>query len=130
MRRIGLLVVSLSVVLAAGGSAKAQVAGSTSIAVAVEELREVAVGWSARKHILGKAVYNEKNEKVGAIDDVIVTPARAISYVIVGVAGFVGIGRHDVAIPAQLLQERDGKFILPGASKEAIKALPRFEYAK
>src|SRR2546428_10679189 len=120
MRRIGLLVVSLSVVLAAGGSAKAQVAGSTSIAVAVEELREVAVGWSARKHILGKAVYNEKNEKVGAIDDVIVTPARAISYVIVGAAGFVGIGRHDGAIPAQLPPSRDWELILPGPSQQAV----------
>jgi len=28
------------------------------------------------------------------------------------------------------LTKRDGEFILPGASKEAIKALPRFEYAK
>ena len=28
------------------------------------------------------------------------------------------------------LQEKDGKYTLPGATKEAIKAMPRFEYAK
>jgi len=44
--------------------------------------------------------------------------------------GFVGLGRHDVAIPVTQLKQQDGKFVLPGATKEAIKALPRFEYAR
>jgi sporulation protein YlmC with PRC-barrel domain len=131
MKRIGLLlVVSLIVVLGSGRSVTAQVAGSTTIGVAVEELRAVAVGWSARKQILGRVVYNEKNEKVGVIDDIIVTPERAVSYVIVGAGGFIGVGRHDVAIPVEHLQQRDGKLVLQGATKEAIKALPKFEYAR
>ena len=45
--------------------------------------------------------------------------------------GFAGMGRHDVAIPVQQIQlQDDGKFVLPGATKDAIKSLPRFEYAK
>ncbi len=44
--------------------------------------------------------------------------------------GFVGLGRHDVAIPINQLQEQDGKYVLSGATKEAIKALPKFEYAR
>ncbi len=116
--------------LASGGSATAQVAGSTTIGVTVEELSAVAVGWSAEKQIPGKAVYNEKNERVGTIDDIIVTPERAVSYVIVGAGGFVGVGRHDVAIPVERLRVQDGKFVLAGATKEAVKALPKFEYAK
>ena len=48
---------------------------------------------------------------------------------IVGAGGFVGVGRHDVAIPVTHLNQKDGKFILPGATKDAIKALPKFEYA-
>ena len=88
------------------------------------------MGWSAKKQILGKPVYNEKNEKVGAIDDIIVTPERAVSYVIVGAGGFVGVGRHDVAIAVERLRSEEGKFVLPGATKEAVKGLPKFEYAK
>ncbi len=42
----------------------------------------------------------------------------------------MGVGRHDVAIPVNQLKQLDGKFVLPGATKEAIKALPKFEYAK
>jgi sporulation protein YlmC with PRC-barrel domain len=130
MKRMGLLVLCCIVLLAPGGYAAAQVAGSTTLGVTVEELKAVAIGWSAKKQILGKPVYNEKNVRVGRIDDIIVTPERAVSYVIVGAGGFVGLGRHDVAIPVNQLQEQDGKYVLPGATKEAIKALPKFEYAK
>ncbi len=68
--------------------------------------------------------------RVGRIDDIIVTPERAVSYVIVGAGGFVGLGRHDVAIPINQSQEQDGKYVLSGATKETIKALPKFEYAR
>src|SRR5712664_2143637 len=87
MKRMGLLVLSCIVLLAPGGYAAAQVAGSTTLGVTVEELKAVAIGWSAKKQILGKPVYNEKNVRVGRIDDIIVTPERAVSYVIVGAGG-------------------------------------------
>jgi hypothetical protein len=35
-----------------------------------------------------------------------------------------------VAIPVNQLKQEDGKFVLPGTTKEAIKVLPKFEYAK
>jgi sporulation protein YlmC with PRC-barrel domain len=130
MKRIGVLGLSCIMLLAPGGDAASQVAGSTTLGVSVEEVKAVAIGWSAKRQILGKAVYNEKKEQVGRIDDIIVTPERAISYVIVGAGGFVGLGRHDVAIPVNQLQQQDGKYVLSGATKEAIKSLPKFEYAK
>ena len=48
---------------------------------------------------------------------------------IVGTGGFIGIGRHDVAIPVTQIIEQDSKLVLPGASKDAVKAMPQFEYA-
>jgi predicted ATP-dependent Lon-type protease len=130
MRRIATIILLCIVVLASGGYAGAQVAGSTTVGVTVEELKEVAVGWSAKKQIPGQRVYNEKNERVGVIDDLIITPDRAVSYAIVGAGGFVGLAKHNVAIPVGQLKQEDGKFVISGATKEAIKALPKFEYAK
>ena len=130
MKRLGLIALSCTVLLASPGHAPAQVAGSIRLGVAVEEMRALAVGWSAKKQILRQVVYNEQNQKVGAIDDLIIAPDTSVSYVIVGAGGFVGVGRHDVAIPVNQLKQQDGKFVLPGATKEAIKALPKFEYAK
>ena len=118
------------VILMSAASAGAQVAGSSTIGVTKEEIKAVMEGWSAKKAILGKAVYNDKNEKIGTIDDLIITPDRSVSYVIIGAGGFLGIGKHDVAIPISQLKLEKDKFILPGATKEALKAMPKFEYAK
>lgn len=118
------------VVVGSAGRLEAQVAGSTTIGVTVEELKAVAIGWSAKKKILGKAVYNDKNEKIGVVDDLIVTPDRSLSYAIIGAGGFLGIGKHDVAIPVGQFKEDKGKIVLAGATKDALKAMPKFVYAK
>jgi hypothetical protein len=65
--------------LLASGHTLAQVAGSTTIGVAVAEMDEVAVGWSAKKKILGMTVSNENNEKVGKVDDIIIAPDKGVS---------------------------------------------------
>ena len=118
------------IVVGVGGEIDAQVAGSTTVGVSVEELKVVALGWSAKKKILGKAVYNEKNEKIGVVDDLIITPDKAVSYAIIGAGGFVGMGKHDVAVPIGQFKEDKGRLVLAGATKDALKAVPKFEYAK
>jgi sporulation protein YlmC with PRC-barrel domain len=107
---------------------RTQVAGSTTIGVTQEEMKVVATGWSAKKDILGKAVYNDSNQKIGTVDDLIISPDRTVSFAIIGVGGFVGVGKHDVAIPVKNLKG-EGKLMLSGATKEALKALPEFKYA-
>ena len=124
------LVVFTSLVIAAGAAdAVAQTAGST-VSVSTTELREVAMGWSAKKQILGKGVYNNIGEKVGDINDLIVAPDKAVSYAIVGVGGFLGVGEHEIAVPVGQLKQLEGKIVLPGATKDALKEAPKFEYAK
>jgi len=118
------------VVVGSAGRLGAQVAGSTTIGVSVEEVKAVAIGWSAKKKILGKAVYNDKGEKIGVVDDLIVTLDRSVSYAIIGAGGFLGLGKHDVAIPVGQFKEDKGKIVLAGATKDALKAMPKFEYAK
>ena len=106
-----------------------QVVGSTTLGIAYAELRDVTTGWSTKKQVLGKKVFNDSGETVGKIDDIIVSPDKAVSYAIIGAGGFLGVGRHDVAIPVNQLKENDGKFILAGATRDAIKDMPEFEYA-
>jgi sporulation protein YlmC with PRC-barrel domain len=121
--------ICLTVAISAGNT-YAQVAGSSTIGVTQEEVKMVARGWSAKKKILGKAVYNDAKQKVGTVDDLIITPEKSVSYAIIGVGGFLGMGKHDVAIPVNQLKADQDRIILPGATKEALKAMPTFEYAK
>ena len=108
----------------------AQVAGSTPLGVTVTELQAVVKGWSVKRTVLGQPVYNDKNEKVGSVDDIIITPDKAVSYAIVGTGGFLGLAKHDVAIPVSQFKLVDNKLVLPGATKEALKAIPEFQYAQ
>jgi len=129
MRCAGILMVA-TIILVTPTTLRAQVAGSTLLGVAAAEMREITMGWSAKRQILGQAVFNEKNERIGAIDDIIVAPNKAVSYAIIGAGGFLNVGRHGVVIPVNRLKLVDGKIILNGATKEALKQMPPFEYAR
>jgi sporulation protein YlmC with PRC-barrel domain len=113
-----------------GQTKAAQVAGTTLLGVTVTELQEVTKGWSVKRKILGQPVYNDNKERVGTVDDLIVTPDKAISYAIVNAGGFLGLAKHYVAIPVSQLKLVDKKLVLPGATKEALKASPEFQYAQ
>jgi len=118
-----------SLVLIAPNVARAQVAGSTLIGVAQAELRDVALGWSAKRQVLGQPVFNDQNERIGTVDDVIIAPDKAISYAIINAGGFLHVAKHDVAVPVSQLKQDDGKLVLAGATRDALKAIPEFEYA-
>ncbi len=128
MKRTSIMMLA-SIALITSTLAQAQVAGSTLTGIAAAELREVTLGWSAKRQVLGQAVFNDKNERIGAVDDIVVAPDKAVSYAIIGAGGFLGVGRHDVAIPVNQLTQVDGRFVLAGATKDALKAMPSFEYA-
>ena len=53
--------------------------------------------WRASK-LVGVDVYNEANEKIGDINDVILDKSGKVANVIIGVGGFLGMGEHDVAV--------------------------------
>ena len=109
----------------------APVAGTTTaIAVPADELVILAKGWSATKQIIGKNAYNEKGEKVGVVSDLIIAQDKAVSCAIIGTGGFLGVDKHDVAIPVNQLKMEEGKITLPGATKDAVKAMPTIQYPK
>ena len=123
-------VIALLLVSAATTKVPAQTAGETKLGVTVIELSDIIKGWSARRQILGHHVYNDKNEKIGEVEDIIISPERSASYAIVSTGGFLGIGSHDVAIPAAQLKESNDRLVLPGATKETLRSMPRFEYIR
>jgi sporulation protein YlmC with PRC-barrel domain len=53
--------------------------------------------WRASK-LVGVNVYNDANEKIGDINEVILDKSGKVSNVILGVGGFLGMGEHYVAV--------------------------------
>lgn len=128
MQKLALLAVCAAATLMPAPRALAQVAGEATLGVTVEEMKLVVLGWSAKKKLLDADVYNNKGERIGEIDDIIVSPTRSVSHAIIEVGGFLGIGEHHVAIPMDQIKFVGNRFVLGGATKAALKAMPEFRY--
>ncbi|GAB7523632.1 PRC-barrel domain-containing protein [Paraburkholderia sp. 2C] len=85
-------------------------------------------GFRASK-LAGATVYNRDKDRIGTIDDLILSPADRNAFAIVSVGGFLGIGKHYVAVPFSSLQISDKQVLLPDATKQSIESLPEFKYA-
>ncbi len=59
--------------------------------------------WRASK-LAGIDVYNEANEKIGDINEVILDRSGNVANVILGVGGVLGLGEHYVAVPFNKLK--------------------------
>lgn len=59
--------------------------------------------WRASK-IMGLDVYNEANEKLGDINEMIVDKDGKVHAVVIGVGGFLGMGEHDIAVSMDKLK--------------------------
>ena len=126
------IVMFASIALMTSIVAQAQVAGSAIPGVTALELRELAtLGWSAKRQVLGVPVFNDKGERIGTVDDIVMAPDMARAYAIIGVGGFLGVGKRNVAIRlTRLIRQVDGSFVLVGATNDVLKALPPFEFAR
>jgi sporulation protein YlmC with PRC-barrel domain len=53
--------------------------------------------WRASK-LVGVSVYNNSDEKIGDINDLILDSSGRVANVVIGVGGFLGMGEHNVAV--------------------------------
>ncbi|MDR6376182.1 PRC-barrel domain-containing protein [Paraburkholderia caledonica] len=130
MNKSFLTLAALTAIALAPVHSYAQVVGTQTLGVTIEESSAILQGWSVRKSILNKPVFNEEGQRVGVVHDIIVAPDRSVSFAIIAANQFLGVAQHDVAIPVEQLDFEDGKLLLRGATKAAIKQLPTFQYAK
>jgi sporulation protein YlmC with PRC-barrel domain len=54
--------------------------------------------WRTSK-IVGLSVYNDNNESIGSVNELLADKSGNIKAVVIGVGGFLGVGEHLVAIP-------------------------------
>jgi sporulation protein YlmC with PRC-barrel domain len=105
------------------------VAGGVVLGVTVAETDALAFGYRITK-LLNQEVRNDKGEKIGKTEDFIVKSDGTVTFAIIDVGGFLGIGAHRVAIPVSQISAVKPHVVVPGATKDALKALPEFRYAK
>ena len=118
---------TLLVALGLVSPALAQGAKQT-IVLSVVDPSTLTTGYRSSK-VIGSTVFNEANEEIGKIDDLIVTPKDSVPYAVISVGGFLGMGSHYVVVPASSLEVDSKRMLLRGATKDSLKALPSYSYS-
>jgi hypothetical protein len=102
-------------------------AGSgADIAVVTEQKSDQ---WLASK-LIGTSVYNESNEKIGSINDLLLDNNGTTMAAIVGVGGFLGLGEKKVAVHPKSLRfarSNEGDKVMFNVSKDELKQAAEFK---
>ena len=80
---------------AAGPPAASTPAASTTASTSAQ--------WRASK-LVGVNVYNDQDEKLGSISEILLDKSGKVDGVIVGVGGFLGMGSHDIKVELSKLK--------------------------
>ncbi|MBI3700152.1 MAG: PRC-barrel domain-containing protein [Afipia sp.] len=107
------------------GAALAQTANTSTSpsASAISTAQDVKGSWRASK-LVGLNVYNDGNEKVGDINEVLLDNSGKVSAVILGVGGFLGVGEQNVAVNFDQLKWVDAPVKTSSASGTAPMGAP------
>jgi sporulation protein YlmC with PRC-barrel domain len=76
-------------------------------------------------------VYDQGNNKIGDVDDVLLGADGKINALVIGVGGFLGIGEKHVIVPfaAVKADRKDNKWqLVMNSSKDELKSAPGFKY--
>lgn len=83
--------------------------------------------------IVGSSVYNDHNDKIGSIDDLVIGSDHSL-HAVLSVGGFLGMGSKMVEVPFDKLEfgntkgGSDNRVVLPGTTKEQLTSMPDFHY--
>jgi hypothetical protein len=121
--------VLIGLLLVAPIALRPELARSQAVHLVEVDLKIVGAGYRTSK-LLESAVYNDTNEKIGELDDIILSTDGKASFAILEVGGFLGIGERLVALPFESLKIDKGgkKIVLPGGSKSELERLAEFKY--
>ena len=118
------LALSASVLALAGSLA---VAPSSRLMAATSSLSTM--HWLA-SDIYKADVYDNAEDKIGVVTDLILDNSGNVTTAVVGVGGFLGAGKKEVAVPFKDLKvvTRDNKdWLVLNQTKEELKMAPAFE---
>src|ERR1700733_15977541 len=107
-----------SVLLA--GVAFAQTAATDSANMTPARVSDSSVrgDWRTSK-VVGLSVYNDNNQSIGSINDLLTDKGGNIKAAVIGVGGFLGVGEHLVVIPFDKIRFVNEPVAYVGASGNA-----------
>jgi sporulation protein YlmC with PRC-barrel domain len=88
---------------------------TTAAPAAASDTSSFKGNWRSSK-LVGLNVYNDSNESLGSINDLLTDKSGNIKAVVIGVGGFLGVGEHLVAVAFDKVKFVDDPIAYTGAS--------------
>jgi sporulation protein YlmC with PRC-barrel domain len=79
--------------------------------------------------VIGATVYNDQNESVGSVNELLINSRNDVSDAVLSVGGFLGMGSKLVKVPFQDIHVSGDKLMISGASKDQLKQMPDYKMA-
>jgi hypothetical protein len=102
---------------------------ASSSAFAANDSSLITDHWFA-SDVYHAGVYDPKDNKIGDVDDLVIKEDGRISKAVIGVGGFLGVGKKDVAIAFTDLKVKtkdDKSWLVLDTTKDKLKAAPEFD---
>jgi hypothetical protein len=113
------------------GQAGMQAATTSTVAVKFVTVQPADV---MAYNLLGTDVYNNQNENIGEIADMVIDNGKTVRALIIGVGGFLGLGERYVAVdPSTVTLVREGEDdmrAIMNTNREDLENAPTFEYER
>jgi sporulation protein YlmC with PRC-barrel domain len=79
--------------------------------------------------VVGATVYNDQNQSIGSVDEVLMNDSNhTAGTAVLSVGGFLGMGSKLVSVPFDQLKIGNDKVVMPGASKASLEGMPEYRY--
>ena len=128
---VAIALLSTAIVSGAAYAQQAQPADRTAPAAtapaANSEKMMLKNNWRASK-LMGLDVYNEANEKLGDVNELILDKNGKVNAVVIGVGGFLGMGEKQHPLPWSTLKydQRQGGYVI-NMDKKTLEQAPTYE---
>jgi sporulation protein YlmC with PRC-barrel domain len=129
MTMLNRFVLSTSALFLAGGLALAQAPTAQAPSVAAPSSSSSTMRLLA-SDIYRANVYDNSENKIGDVTDLVLNNEGNITMAVIGVGGFLGAGQKDIAVPFRDLQfssRNDKEWLTLYRTKEELRSMPRYE---
>ncbi|MDE2517338.1 MAG: PRC-barrel domain-containing protein [Rhodospirillales bacterium] len=80
--------------------------------------------------VIGSDVYDAQNQKIGTVDDLLLSNKHDVTSVVLSVGGFLGIDSKLVKVPYHDLHIAGNKITMPNATRQELTKMPSYSFNK
>ena len=100
--------------------------GPASPSVAPGRLQKTDRGWRSSR-IVGATVYNDQNESIGSVDELLIGDNHDVAAVVLSVGGILGINSKLVKVPVSEIKVTPNRLVMSGATRDKVKQMPDYQ---